>query len=119
MTHLLLPLTGLGLPLTRYILKHTGLSVVALTSKTSSRIRDDILSDIEGGSSDAMKKRLTVIPNVDLLNESSIEAAAKQIEGEKALRLLVCLAGEVSRAFNSESEGVLILSIVSYIRRSL
>ncbi|KAJ9125414.1 hypothetical protein QFC22_000374 [Naganishia vaughanmartiniae] len=86
---------GLGLPLTRYILKHTSLSVVALTSKTSSRIQDDILSDIEGGFSDAMRKRLTVVPNVDLLKEQSVEAAARQIEGEKALRLLVCLAGEL------------------------
>ncbi|KAJ9109069.1 hypothetical protein QFC21_000396 [Naganishia friedmannii] len=68
---------------------------MALTSRTSSRIQDDILSEIEGGSSDAFRRRLTVVPNVSLLEEQSVEAAAKQIEGEKALRLLVCLAGEL------------------------
>lgn len=107
------------MPLTRYLLKHTSLSVVALTSKTSSRIQDDILSDVEGGPSDAMRKRLTVVPNVDLLKEQSVETAAKQIEGEKALRLLVCLAGEVGQDLPRRSEDIITSFITSYILKNL
>lgn len=89
-------LTGLGLPLTRYILQNTGMSVVALTSKTSSRIKDDILSDISRPSSAALSDRLKVVTGVNLLAEDTVERAAKEAEMGKAARLIVCLAGEVS-----------------------
>lgn len=88
--------TGLGLPLTRYILQHTSMSVVALTSKTSRRIKDDMLSDVgQSSSSTAPEDRLRVVTGVDLLTEDTVERAAKEAELKKSARLIVCLAGEV------------------------
>lgn len=72
------------------------MSVVALTSKTSSRIKDDILSDVgQSSSSTAHADRLRVVTGVDLLAEDTVERAAKEAELGKSARLIVCLAGEV------------------------
>ena len=72
------------------------MSVVALTSKTSSRIKDDILSDVgQPSSSTAHADRLRVVTGVDLLAEDTVERAAKEAELGKSARLIVCLAGEV------------------------
>jgi hypothetical protein len=71
------------------------MSVVALTSKTSSRIKDDILSDM-GTSSSALEGRLKVVTGVDLLEEATVERATKEAELGKDVRLVVCLAGEAS-----------------------
>lgn len=69
--------------------------MVALTSKTSSRIEHDILSDI-GTSSSALEGRLKVVTGVDLLQEVTVERATKEAELGKDVRLVVCLAGEAS-----------------------
>jgi hypothetical protein len=71
------------------------MSIVALTSKTSSRTKDDILSDI-GASSSALRGRLRVVTGVDLLEEATVEKATKEAELGKDVRLVVCLAGEAS-----------------------
>jgi hypothetical protein len=81
--------------LTRYILKHTGLSVVALTSKTSNRVKDDILSGLDGGPGNPADSRLKVVAGVDLLDEKSVERASSEAEVGKNVRLLACFAGEV------------------------
>jgi hypothetical protein len=82
--------------LTRYILQHTGLSVVALTSKTSNRVKDDILSGTDGVPENPAHSRLKVVSGVDLLDEKSVERAAAEAEVGKNIRLLACLAGEVN-----------------------
>lgn len=94
-------IVGLGLPLSRYILQNTSLSVVALTSRRSNRVKDDILSKVDGGSQPALHDRLRVIEGVDLLDERSIERAAKEAEVGKSVRLVTCFAGEVRHTCGS------------------
>jgi hypothetical protein len=87
------------------------MSVIALTSKTSSRIKDDILSDAaSSSSSSASGDRLKVISGVDLLAEDTIERAAKEAELGKAARLIVGLAGEVSITVLSRDPDLIELS---------
>lgn len=81
--------------MTRYILQNTGLRVVTLTSKTSNRVKDDILSTVDGGPEKSLLSRLRVVTGVDLLDERSVERASTEAEVGKDIRLLACFAGEV------------------------
>ncbi|ODN97411.1 rossman fold oxidoreductase [Cryptococcus wingfieldii CBS 7118] len=92
---------GLGASLTRHILRHTNLSVYALTQQPSaSRLEDTILDFLPSGVGDKGKlstsERLTVVDSVDIREEDGLERAkglVKEREGEGSVRLVVCLAG--------------------------
>ncbi|WWD16574.1 hypothetical protein CI109_101002 [Kwoniella shandongensis] len=84
--------SGLGLALTQHILRHTNLTVYALTHQsTSSEFRDRIAVNVGKG-----KERLTVLSGVDVREERGLEKAAetvKEREGKGSVRLVACLAG--------------------------
>ncbi|OXG15019.1 rossman fold oxidoreductase [Cryptococcus neoformans Ze90-1] len=86
---------GLGLALTRYILRYTGLTVYALTHQASSRgVRESLLSEAPNIKHDS--ERLTVISNVDVREEDGLRRGAEMIrskEGSGSVRVIVCLAG--------------------------
>lgn len=88
---------GLGLALTRYILRYTGLTVYALTHQASSRgVRESLLSEAPNIKHDS--ERLTVISNVDVREEDGLRRGAEMIrskEGSGSVRVIVCLAGIV------------------------
>ncbi|ODN76742.1 hypothetical protein, variant [Cryptococcus amylolentus CBS 6039] len=92
---------GLGASLTRHILRHTNLSVYALTQQpSSSRLKDTILDSLPSGERGKGKlstsERLTVVDSVDVREEDGLERAkglVKEREGEESVRLVVCLAG--------------------------
>lgn len=111
---------GLGLPLTRYILRNTGLSVVALTSKTSNRVKDDILSTVDDGSQKSLDSRLRVVTGVDLLDEKSVANASMEAELGKDIRLLACFAGEVMpfTAFRLLVADIPLLGVRSYNQKN-
>ncbi|ORY27466.1 hypothetical protein BCR39DRAFT_538151 [Naematelia encephala] len=81
---------GLGLAVTRHILQKTRLKVYALThSSSSDKISDGLGSLVRDG-------RLEVLTGVDVLEESTLERAAKTVreaEGKGSVRLIACLAG--------------------------
>ncbi|KAK8861517.1 hypothetical protein IAR55_002338 [Kwoniella newhampshirensis] len=84
--------SGLGLALTRHILRNTNLTVYALTHQSSStNVRDRITSNLDKG-----KERLTVLSEIDVREERGLEKAAETVrhrEGKGCVRLVACLAG--------------------------
>ncbi|WVQ74555.1 hypothetical protein IAR50_004156 [Cryptococcus sp. DSM 104548] len=92
---------GLGASLTRHILRHTNLSVYALTHQPSSaKLKDTILDSLPSGERGKGRmstlERLTVVDNVDVREEDGLERAGglvKEREGGGSVRLVVCLAG--------------------------
>lgn len=92
-----LHITGLGLPLTRLLLKKTNLNLICLTSKSSSSPLPEDLNN----------SRVEVIHDVDLKREETVQKAAgrvKDLTGGKGLRLVVCLAGQVSLFYAPSSQ---------------
>jgi NAD(P)-dependent dehydrogenase (short-subunit alcohol dehydrogenase family) len=85
---------GIGLPLAQHILKNTSLKLYALTHRSSARdIEDQLSSTIKDA-----KNRLTVLTDIDVRKESTLERAAnivKEREGKGSVRLIACLAGIV------------------------
>ncbi len=90
---------GIGAPLTRLLLQRSNLNIVALTSKaSSSQAQDIILSEIQSDRREWFSKRLHVIPNVNLLEETTVKEASDEVKEryKNSIRLMVCLAGGVS-----------------------
>lgn len=90
---------ALGRSFVQHLLKSTNLNVVA-TSRNIDEARSNILSsgDLSPGLDES---RLTMI-EMDLLDESSIAAAAKQVEsqfGKASLKLLLNVSGVVRSSF--------------------
>lgn len=88
------PHLGIGLAITRHLLKHTKLNVVGTTSSDSSSARAAVLKGL-GSHGDAGGGLTTV--SLDVTDESSIEKASKDIMekfGEN-MRLLVNVTGMV------------------------
>lgn len=103
---------GIGLPLTRYLLAHTGLNVIALTSKTGSSAAKDLKTKIAESGGSTIEDRLEVISDVDCTREDALQRAVEQsrafldtrsksigsgarsgVDPMKDIRLLVSLTG--------------------------
>ncbi|WRT65625.1 uncharacterized protein IL334_002570 [Kwoniella shivajii] len=85
---------ALGLALSRHILRHTDLSVYALTHRSSSQESDVLRDEILDGSNKG-KERLNVIGDVDITNEEGLSRAAELVKGREGdrVRLVACMAG--------------------------
>lgn len=88
--------TGIGLALTRHLLKNTNLNVINTTSSSNtSSARSAVLKGLESNGKKP-DERLTTL-TVDVTNEESVESASKEIKEKfgKDMRLLVNVSGMV------------------------
>ena len=83
--------------MTRLLLAKTNLNIIALTSKSSSN---------SAFPEDLRHPRIKLVHDVDLLKEDTVRRAAEEVDGllkgKKDVRLVVCLAGQVSSDRNIE-----------------
>ncbi|WWC87783.1 uncharacterized protein L201_002675 [Kwoniella dendrophila CBS 6074] len=86
---------SIGFALAQHILRHTNLSVYALTHQPKSQ-ETELSERIFQGSNIKDKERLSVLGEIDISEERGLQDAAKLVEereGKDKVRLITCMAG--------------------------